>query len=391
MTLIDRYILRQLLGAFVMVLGVLTGIVWLTSSLRQLDLLVTQGQTLVIFLGITLLALPLLIALIAPFALFIAFIFVLNKLNTDSELIVMSASGLSQARLARPLIGLALLVTAVSYAATLVIVPATLRTLREAVTAARADLITQVVQPGRFTTVEAGLTLHVRDRSGGALLGVFVDDTRAEDASLTYLGQRGVVTRTVTGTFLVLENGQIIRRPKRGNQATSVISFESYAFNLSAFTAATGVTAFPAQERWTGELIELATTPQSDVRFAGRVRSELHDRFATPLYVLGFALIAFAFLGRARTTRQSRTEAVAFAIGTIVLVRILGFAASGFAQRDAWAIALIYLIPILTIIVGGYAALRSGSSRGGTVLRMPARMPNALARIAVRSPRGGHA
>jgi hypothetical protein len=130
MTLIDRYVLRQLVGAFVMVLGVLTGIVWLTSSLRQLDLLVTQGQTLLIFLGVTLLALPLLIALIAPFALFISLVFVLNKLNTDSELIVMSASGLSQARLARPLIGMALAVTALSYAATLVIVPGTLRALR---------------------------------------------------------------------------------------------------------------------------------------------------------------------------------------------------------------------------------------------------------------------
>jgi lipopolysaccharide export system permease protein len=389
MTLIDRYVLRQLVGAFVMVLGVLTGIVWLTSSLRQLDLLVTQGQTLLIFLGVTLLALPLLIALIAPFALFISLVFVLNKLNTDSELIVMSASGLSQARLARPLIGMALAVTALSYAATLVIVPGTLRALREAVTSARADLITQVVQPGRFTTIENGLTLHVRDRSGGALHGVFVDDTRAEDAALTYLGQRGVVTRTDSGTFLVLENGQIIRRPKRGNQASSVISFESYAFNLSAFTAATGVTVFPAQERWTHELIEIANQPGVDPRFAGRVRSELHDRFATPLYVLGFSLIAFAFLGRARTTRQSRTESIAMAIVTIVLVRILGFMASGLAQREAWAVGLIYVVPAATVLVGGYWALRSGASRGGTVLRLPARLPGALARLAPAKAGGG--
>ncbi len=45
------------------------------------------------FLAITGLTIPALIVVIAPVALFGAVVFTLNKLNSDSELIVMSAAG----------------------------------------------------------------------------------------------------------------------------------------------------------------------------------------------------------------------------------------------------------------------------------------------------------
>jgi lipopolysaccharide export system permease protein len=346
MPLVDRYILRQARASFLLVLGVLTAVVWMTSSLRQLDLLVTQGQTILIFLGVTLLAIPLLLMLIAPFALFISFLFTLNKLNTDSELIVMSAAGMSQARLLRPLLVLAAVVTIAAWTLSLVIVPLSLRTLREAVTAARADFIGQVIQPGRFTTVDNGLTVHVRERtSNGLLLGVFVSDIRDAEVEMTYLGARGLIAKTDLGTFLVLEQGQIIRKPKNGSNG-SLISFETYALNLSAFVGRGAVAIFPPQERWTWDLIAMAGQPQEDPRLPGRIRSEIHDRFAGPLYPLVFGLAAFAFLGRAQTTRQGRTESVVLAIITVVILRILGFMASGLAQREAAAVLLVYAIPI---------------------------------------------
>jgi len=368
--LVDRYVLRQAAGSFLLVLGVLTATVWLTSSLRQLDLVVTQGQTFLIFLSVTLLALPLLISLITPFALFIAFLFVLNKLNTDSELIVMSASGMSQARLLRPLGILAVLVTCASYTLSLFIVPASMSVLRETVTAARADLIGQVIQPGRFTTVDNGLTFHVRDRaSGGALLGVFVNDTRDAETEMTYLGSRGIITRTDSGTFLVLEQGQIIRKPRRGQGYASIITFDSYAFNLSAFVAGSAPTQFSPQERTTADLIAATAIAHDGTRLPGRMRSELHDRFAGPLYVLAFGLIAFAFLGRAKTTRQSRSESVVFAILAIVGLRIAGFFVSGVVQRSGDAVILAYLVPLGGIAAALAMALGSGPRRGGAFFR----------------------
>jgi lipopolysaccharide export system permease protein len=385
MSLLDRYVLRQLAGAFALVLGILTPVVWLTSSLRQLDLLVAQSQTILVFIGITALALPLLVLLITPFALFIAFLFVLTKLNADSELIVMSASGLSPGRLLRPMATLTLAVTCAAWAMSIVIVPAALRELRESATAARADFLGQVVQPGRFTTVDQGLTFHVRDRgSNGVLLGVFVNDTRDPELDMTYFGARGVIFRNEQGAFLVLEDGQIMRKPKRGSGFGSVISFESYAFILSAFAGAATVTDFPAQERWIGDLVTMASDRALEPRAAARAFTELHERLSGPLYVPAFVLVAVVALGRARTTRQSRTESVFLAIVAIVLLRVGGFFASSLAQREPLAVLLMYALPLaaiavgLALVVGEWPRLRRFTQRALDALPRLPKWPRAL-------------
>ena len=99
---IDSYIFRRRLRAFVLVLVRLTGVIWITQALRGIDVMTSQGQTILVFVGLTGLAIPYLVLVIAPIALVIAVAYVLNKLATDSEIIVMNAAGMSPWRLFRP-------------------------------------------------------------------------------------------------------------------------------------------------------------------------------------------------------------------------------------------------------------------------------------------------
>ena len=102
MTAIDRYILRTTLTSFAIVVVTLTGVIWITQALRAIDLMTSQGQTILTFLGITSMAIPVLVLIIAPIALMIAASHTLTKLATDSEIIVMNAAGLSPIRLFIP-------------------------------------------------------------------------------------------------------------------------------------------------------------------------------------------------------------------------------------------------------------------------------------------------
>ena len=99
---IDKYIFRTTLASFALVLVSLTGVIWITQALRGIDLMTSQGQTIITFLGITSLVIPALVLIIAPIALMIAISHTLNKLATDSEIIVMNAAGFSPFRLFRP-------------------------------------------------------------------------------------------------------------------------------------------------------------------------------------------------------------------------------------------------------------------------------------------------
>ena len=71
---IDKYIFRTTLASFAVVLISLTGVIWITQALRGIDLMTSQGQTIVTFLGITSLVIPALVLIIAPMALMVAFI-----------------------------------------------------------------------------------------------------------------------------------------------------------------------------------------------------------------------------------------------------------------------------------------------------------------------------
>ena len=100
---IERYLLRTATTACVSGLVVLTGVVWVTQALRQIDLITSKGQTILFFLMITAWRCPRSWpssrrSLCSP-----AILYTLNKLNGDSELVVMAASGVSPARLLRPM------------------------------------------------------------------------------------------------------------------------------------------------------------------------------------------------------------------------------------------------------------------------------------------------
>ena len=58
MKIIDRYTLRQIIVGFVLVLTSMTTLVWLTQSLRMIDMIVTKGVSVGIFFELTLLVLP---------------------------------------------------------------------------------------------------------------------------------------------------------------------------------------------------------------------------------------------------------------------------------------------------------------------------------------------
>lgn len=351
MTVLDRYLFKQVLIAFLIVLGALTMIVWLTTSLRQLEVVTAQGQTFGIFLILAVLAIPLLVAQLTPFSFFIGTVFVLNKLNTDSEMTVMSASGLSQPRFVRPFLMLTVVVMIAMWVLTLFIVPAAMRDLRVYITNVRADLLGTIIQPGKFTTIDKGVTFHVRNRApNGALLGVFVSDQRDVETEMTYLSSKGLILRTQEGTFLILENGQIIRRPK-GKEFGSIIAFDRYAFNLSSLMG-TVTAQFQANELTTGELLRGETGNPAQPNATGRARTELHDRIAIPLYTAAFMLIAFAALGQVRTARSTdRGRTISLAIASVVLLRIAGFGVSGLTQTYAVATPLIYLVPLAGIII----------------------------------------
>ena len=105
------YVFRTTMVAFLITLITLTVVIWFTQAMRDFDLITSQRQTLFVFVGITGLIIPLLVMMLAPIALVISAAHVLNKLGSDSEIIVMNAAGISPWRLLVPFLASAIVVS----------------------------------------------------------------------------------------------------------------------------------------------------------------------------------------------------------------------------------------------------------------------------------------
>lgn len=379
MILAQRYILRIAAIAFLSSLIALTAVIWLTQALREVDLMTSKGQSALVFLTITGLTIPSLVMLIAPFALFGAAIYTLSKLNGDSELIVMSAAGLSPRQLLRPFLILALAVSLLVGTISLWAMPASFRQIRDLLTLIRSDFLSRVVREGAFTPLDAGLIFHYRERgASGELTGVFIQDRRDPERISTYLAETGVTAEIEGRSYLVLDKGSIQRRQPNARDA-AIVAFERYAIDLSQF-GGKGDDITKPRERSTFELLRPDPDDQQAQKFPGRFRSELHDRFANPLYPFAAALIAFAALGQARTTRQGRGAAIAVAVVAFGALRLLGVGATTMATRSGTATPLLYLTPLLGcalaigLIVAPQALARPFERLGEAIARLARRL-----------------
>jgi lipopolysaccharide export system permease protein len=383
---IDKYIFRTTLGSFALVLVSLTGVIWITQALRGIDLMTSQGQTILTFLGLTSLAIPALVWIIAPIALMIAVSHTLNKLATDSEIIVMNAAGFSPIRLFRPFLYATVVVAILVAFIGAYLSPDAMRRLKRWDTEITADVLTNILQPGRFAQLEPNLTVRIRERQpGGLLVGIFIDDRRDPKERDSIVADHGTVSKNEKGTFLILEDGNL-ERFEVGKTDPALIAFQRYGFDMSKYSNRSSAITLGIRERYLWELLSPSPDDPIFQQMAGAFRAELHDRFMSAIYPFAFAALTFAFLGTPRTTRQSRNFSMGSSIMSVFALRMAGFACSVLAVKSELAAPFQYFMLALAIgaslwiIVGGIvieppAALLEAINKASARLQRMARRP----------------
>jgi lipopolysaccharide export system permease protein len=360
MTLLGRYMFRQVTNAFLVILLTLTAVVWLATALKELNLITSQGQGILLFFRVTLLSLPSLVALIAPNAVLMAALYTLDRMNGDSELIVMTASGAPIWRIGAPLIALGAIVSVVILLANLFVTPASMRELRSFITQVRADLISQVLQPGRFSSPETGLTFHIRDRSlNGDLLGLLVQDERDPKQVMSYLAEKGrIISNDDGGSYLVMFDGYVHRyNAEDADKGVQIVAFDQNMLDISEFSPKDDDNKeLRPRERYLSDLISPDPNDKIAKSNYGQLRSELHERLSTPFYPLVFVVIAIALLGHARTTREGRWGQILSAFGIALGLRVAGLTANNLVALNALAVPLVYAIPLGAIFLAALAA-----------------------------------
>lgn len=347
---LDKYLLRQCLVPFAMILLVTTLIVWMTQSLQRIDIIVEHGQGLAMFFYLSILIIPSLLAIIIPFALFGAVIYALYRLHSDSEIAVLFAAGVSRLRLAAPLLAIAVVAAGATLYVNVDLMPRTYRVMKQIVANIRADFAASLLRSGEFVSAGDGVTVYVDQvQPEGRFIGLLINDYRNADKRDTYIAQRALLQETDTGPVLVLNNGSI-QRVASYTGKLEIIQFDNWAIDISSFGGERGELQLEMTERYLGELLNPDMSKPYDQANAVKLIAEGHARLASPLYALAYMLIGlYALIGGAYSRRGYFLRA-AIAGAAIFAVRIAGFVAQGAAGANE-AYWLVYAPPLAAAIL----------------------------------------
>lgn len=343
------YLLRQIAVAASMTAAGLTFAIWLTQSLRLLDIIVNRGLSLGLALKFLMLLLPSLLAVLLPIAVFIAVMTVYTRLNSDSEIVVMRNAGVSDMGLARPAILFGCVTTIFAYGLTLYAIPASMRDYHDIQRDFAGTIAGVLIEAGVFTDLAPGVTFfaHARDRSGG-LAGIIVDDARDPARRLIYTAERGAISASPDGPRAALENGTYQETDTKTGQV-SVLYFDHTTVGLGSFLDHdNGPRRRSPEELYFSELWAGADAGETlDARW--RLRVEAHRRLADPIYCLAMALIAAACVVTSSQPRQGQNLRVLIASGCAGLLMTLSLTLRGVSEATDALAPAVYALPILTI------------------------------------------
>lgn len=353
---IDRYIFGQLVIALLLVTTGLVALIWLTQSLRFIQIIVNHGLSPLVFVRLTLLLVPSFVATILPITSFIVVLFIYARLGGDRELTVMRTAGLSNLALARPALVLAAAATLCGYGLNLILVPASLNAFRSYEFEIRNQIAAFLLEPGVFTPVSDGVTVYVQARGpNDSLRGIIIEDARDQTSPATILARTGQLMIGKDGPVVLLENGSREQiDPKTGR--LDVLTFARNVLSLAQAARADTPDETDSAEASLSDLLH----PPANMDPADQAKwlVEAQRRLSAPLTAISYTLISLVATLTGTFRRHGSLARPVGAVITVTFLVALSLAVNNLAARNPLLLPLVWTAILAPGLLAAYLLAR---------------------------------
>lgn len=353
MTRYDRYVLSQFLLFFGFFALILVAVFWINRAVSLFDKLIGDGQSALVFLEFTALALPNLIRMVLPLAAFAAAVYVTNRLNNDSELTVMQATGSSPWRLARPALAFGVIAALMMSILTHFLLPSSIRQLELREAEVARNVTARLLTEGSFLHPANGVTFYIRQIDpDGTLNDVFLSDRRSPKESTIYTGAKAFLVRDGDRSNLIMVDGLAQRLDTTTNTLSST-AFSDFSYDITNLIRRSeerkrNIRAIPTLEM----LRDAESVSEADGYSAGQIAEEMHLRFARALVCIAVTLIGYSTLMLGGFSRFGVWQQALLAFLLLVFLEILRGVVSDQVLENARLWPLVYLPTVLGILIG---------------------------------------
>ncbi len=340
----DRYMLSQLLWLFGFFALVLVAMFWISRAVELFDRLIADGQSALVFLEFTALGLPRIVVLVLPLATFAASAYVTNRLNNESELTVMLATGTSPWRLARPVLMFGLVSAALMALLTLVLVPMAQEQLSKREAEVSRNMTARLLVEGQFQDAATGVTFYAKEiGEDGVLRDVFLWDGRTATEEYIYTAEQAYLLRDDEQTTLIMLDG-LAQSYNVVSERLSTATFEDFSFDITSLIlrdqlVRARLSHMPSLA-FIGDRTELAEATRST---EGEMAEEIHSRLGQPFFCFVVALMAFSTILIGGYSRFGVWREALIALALLLLLDGMRGSFLDFVINDARLWPLIYV------------------------------------------------
>ncbi len=356
---LNIYITKQIIIGFLLVSFSLMSIIWLSQSLRFLDLIASKGISTGIFIELTSLLMPRIFTILAPISLFASVLFVYNRMLSDRELVVMKSAGISPWQLAKPSIFIGILLVFANIYVLNFGIPKAENTFNDLEWKVKNNISHLMFREGEFTTLQPGLTVFITTHEDdGTVGGILINDERSPQKKSTTTAEKGIIIKTAKGPRIVLINGNLQEISSKNNQFSSV-NFTKYSVDFG-IKGTKSRRKDSVRVRSFSELIGALddfSLPQTE-RYKWFI--EGNKRITTPLLAIVYALLGCTGLLISTFNRRGQTKTIAISLISVILIQALDLISGNLASKNLFWLILMYANVIIPPIVCIILLLFSG-------------------------------
>lgn len=358
MFITSSYILKRLCTSIGVLSAILVVLLWLTQSLRFIEVIVHHNVSLQSYFSLIVYLLPDMFVKVAPMCTLIGALIAFGKMTLDNELQVMQALGKSPWQILHPGLILASILTLSLLFLNIFTIPSAYRAFRAQEFQLRNQFSSSVVREGAFNVIKS-LTIFVeKRRSAKEFEGVFIHDTgedpnKKKKKPYTIFAKDGILKITGNKYVLILHNG--IRQEKDDKNIIQSFEFDELVYNFDEFTTIVNSRSLKPYEKDIRELFQITNENAENIKLQKRMAAEGHQRILLPFLCLINMLMVALVMVVNRPSRRFRRKRMICLILAGILFQWLILNLLQLQTRFQFSVGLAYILVItflaLTLII----------------------------------------
>jgi lipopolysaccharide export system permease protein len=304
---------------FLLILFTISIIIWVLQAVNFLDFVIEDGHGFLVYFNYTLLNFPKILSRIFPFAVFLAFTYIILKYENKNELVIFWNFGVKKIDFINFFIKFSFGFVLISILLNALIAPYMQDKARSFIRSSDLDFFESILKPKKFIDIIENLTIYFEERDeSGKFKNIFLNDKSNQSSQITF-AKRGKIEIRGNKKILILEEGETINDV---NGRISKFKFSKTDFNISKFSTKTTITK-KIQETSTKDLIKclmIFHKPSNKINFSEiildrncgvdnlkNIHQELYSRLIKPFYITFLMTISLLLILKSKSNHLFNT------------------------------------------------------------------------------------